>query len=70
MNNYHLLKVFLVSEKITQREAAKKVKMHYTRLNMYLNGVLNINEDEIKKICKGLKINFNSYLNNKIEKAL
>jgi transcriptional regulator with XRE-family HTH domain len=68
LKNHHLLKVFLVSEKITQRAAAKKVKMHYTRLNMYLNGVLNISEDEVEKICKGLNIDFKAYLNHKIKR--
>lgn len=55
------LKAHLIVNKITQKDAAKKIKMHYTRLNQYLNGFLNMTDDQIKQICKGLKLDYESY---------
>jgi transcriptional regulator with XRE-family HTH domain len=62
------LKAYLVLEKIKQRDLAKKIKIHYTRINLYLNGFLNFTENDIKKICKCLDLDFQEYRKGNIKK--
>lgn len=67
MNNVRLLKAHLVYKKISQKDLSEKCNIHYTRLNMYLNGILRLNGEDIKKICKAMKIDFKSYEKNEIK---
>jgi len=55
------LKAHLVMSNISQRDVAKSIKMHYTTLNCYLNGRIILKNDELKRICKALKLNFEQY---------
>lgn len=60
------MKLFLVENNITQKKLGQMSKIHFCRINNYLNGRLVIGTDQEKKLCKALKIDFDQFLKDKI----
>lgn len=55
------LKMTLLSLNLTQRDLYVKANIPYSMVSYYINGVGNLSDDRVRRICKVLRLNFKEY---------
>lgn len=59
-------KCYLLCKGITQKALADKCGIHKARLNSYLNGILNMPENQVKAMCEAAGVKYKSYINGRV----
>jgi predicted transcriptional regulator len=55
------LKMTLLSLNITQRDLYIKTNIPYSMVSYYINGIGNLSDERVKRVCKVLKLNYKEH---------